>query len=49
VIAYHFVVDGTLDERRWERMRERRDALGEIHGNDDMLPQAFDEFRHNPQ
>lgn len=32
VHVIHFVVAGTLDEARWERMRERRTALDDIHG-----------------
>jgi SNF2 family DNA or RNA helicase len=37
VIAYHFIVKGTLDERRWKRMDDRRKALQAMHGADQAL------------
>lgn len=43
VMAYHFVVRDTLDERRWSRIEERRKALDAIHGGDKVIDANSDE------
>ena len=41
VMAYHFVVRDTLDEARWERIKERKTALVQVHGGD-LETQVYD-------